>query len=295
MPAASAVERPTVADAHPDRRRQRWRRTDLDATDRIREMSEPAVPSAAHRGLSQQGYYELSTDELRRLDRGLRFTPTVMLVTAAVGLAARQPALHATLAAIGVAALLLPRVHPVDLLYNHVVRHLFRAPALPPNPLPRRLAGLAAAALNLAICVAFTAGRDGLAYGMGALLLAILALLATRQLCVVSWLLERLAVAKNRPDRLITGDEARRLVADGALLVDVRSPREFANGHLPGALNVPIDEFERHVDELLAADRDMVLYCAAGVRCNKAAVMLREAGSTGVHQLGTLARWSETA
>jgi rhodanese-related sulfurtransferase len=58
---------------------------------------------------------------------------------------------------------------------------------------------------------------------------------------------------------------------------------------------LPIDEFERHVDELLAEDRDMVLYCAAGVRCNKAAVMLREAGSNGVHQLGTLARWSEPA
>jgi len=39
----------------------------------------------------------------------------------------------------------------------------------------------------------------------------------------------------------------------------------------------------------------MVLYCAAGVRCNKAAVLLQEAGSTGVHQLGTLARWSEPA
>ncbi len=257
-------------------------------------MPQATSTSPAHRGLSQQGYYELSTDELRRLDLGLRFTPAVMLLAAAVGLATRQPALHATLAAIGVVALALPRHHPIDLLYNHALRHLFRAPPLPPNPLPRRLAGLAAAGLNLAICVAFTSGRHAIGYGLGAVLLAVLAPVVARQLCVVSWLLERRAVAKNRPDHLISGDEARRLVADGALLIDVRSPREFANGHAPGAVNVPIDEFQHHLHELLDQERDLVLYCAAGVRCNKAAVMLQEAGSSGVHQLGTLARWSES-
>ena len=256
-------------------------------------MPEAASMSPAHRGLAQQGYYELSNDELDRLRPGLRFTPAVMLLAAGVGLVTREPALHAALAVIGGLALAAPRHHPVDLLYNHVVRRLARAPALPPNPLPRRLAGLAGAALNLAICLAFTSGRDGLAYGLGAVLLAVLALLATRHVCLVSSLLERLAIARNRPDHLITGDEARRLVAGGAMLVDVRSPKEYANGHLPGAVNVPIDDFQRHVDELVAEHRDLVLYCAAGVRCNKAAVLLREAGSTGVHQLGTLARWSE--
>ena len=258
-------------------------------------MPEAANTSPAHRGLAQQGYYELSTGELDGLDRGLRFTPAVMLAAAAVGLATRAPALHAALAAVGALALLLPGHHPVDLLYNHALRHLFRAPALPPNPLPRRLAGLAAAGLNLAICLAFTGGRDALGYGLGAALLALLAALALRHLCLVSWLLEAVVVAKNRPAHLVSGDEARRLVADGAMLIDVRSPREFANGHLPGAVNVPIDEFDRHVDELVSEHREMVLYCAAGVRCNKAAALLREAGGTGVHQLGTLARWSEPA
>ena len=250
--------------------------------------------SPAHRGLAQQGYYELSTEELDRFGNGLRFTPTVMLLAAAVGLATRQPILHLVLAAIGAVALVLPSHHPVDLLYNLGARHLFQAPALPPNPAPRRLAGLVTAVLNLGICLAFTSDRDALGYGLGAVLLVLLGMLATRHFCAVSWLIEALVVAKNRPAHLITGDEARRLVADGALLVDVRSPKEFANGHLPGAVNVPIDEFDRHVDELVAEHREMVLYCAAGVRCNKAAVMLREAGSEGVHQLGTLARWSES-
>lgn len=256
-------------------------------------MPQVASTSPALRGLVQQGYYELSRDELGRLASGLRFTPTVMLLVAVVGLLARQPAVHGALAVASALALALPAHHPVDLLYNHLARHLFRAPALPPNPLPRRLAGLAAGALNLAICLAFLRGDAALALGLGAVLVAILALLAARHLCPVSWLLERLAVARNRPDRLISGGEARRLLADGALLIDVRSPGEYADGHLPGAVNVPIDGFERRVDELVAENRELVLYCAAGVRCNKAAVMLEKAGSTGVHQLGTLARWSE--
>ena len=256
-------------------------------------MPEAASTSPAHRGLAQQGYYELSADELDEVAPGLRFTPAVMLVAATIGLATRQPVVHATLAAVGAVALVAPRLHPVDLAYDHALRHLLRAPALPPSPLPRRLGGLAAAGLNLAICVAFSRGADALGYGLGAILLLLLGLLVVRHRCVVSWLVERLVMARNRPDRLIDGDEARRLVAGGAMLIDVRSPKEYANGHLPGAINVPVDEFERHVDELLAEGREMILYCAAGVRCNKAAVMLRQAGSTGVHQLGTLARWSE--
>jgi rhodanese-related sulfurtransferase len=257
-------------------------------------MPDAANPSPAHAGLAQQGYYELSTDELRQVDRGLRFAPAVMLVATVVGLATRQPALHAVLAVIGGLAFVLPSHHPIDLLYNYALRHLSRAPALPPNPLPRRLGIVAAAVLNLLVCFAFSSGRDGLAYGLGVALLAILTLLATRQLCVVSWLVEKVVQAQNRPQRLVTGGEARRLIADGALLVDVRSPREFANGHLPGALNVPIDEFDAHVDELINRHKPMVLYCAAGVRCNKAAQLLTEAGAPGVHQLGTMRRWSES-
>ena len=249
----------------------------------------------AHRGLVQQGFYDLSAAELGRLDPGLRFAPVVMLLAAAIGLATRQPALHAALAVVGILTFVLPRHHPLNLLYNHAWRLFFRAPALPPNPLPRRLATLVAAGLNLAICIAFTSGSDGLAYGLGTVLVTLLALLVARQLCVVSWLLERLVKAKNRPERLITGAEARRLIADGALLIDVRSPKEFGSGHLPGAVNVPIDAFEGHVRGLLDKRREMILYCSGGVRCNKAAVLLRQAGGRGVHQLGTLQRWSETA
>lgn len=252
-----------------------------------------ATSSFALRGLAQQGFYELSEAERRRLDRGLRITPLLTALATACGLALQEPALHLALALISATGFLLPAHHPFDLLTNHLLRHLGGWPALPPNPLPRRLAMLLPATLNLGICAALLRGRVELAYLLGAIVILVQALLVGRQLCLVSWLLEKLAVARNRPQHQLTGAEARRLVGDGALLVDVRSPKEFAQGHLPGAVNVPIDDFEEHVGELLAEHRPLVLYCAAGVRCNKAARMLEEAGSRQVHQLGTMRRWSE--
>jgi phage shock protein E len=86
--------------------------------------------------------------------------------------------------------------------------------------------------------------------------------------------------------------EARRLVAAGAALVDVRSPGEFASGHLPGAVNVPVQELAQRREEI-PRDRPVVLYCASGVRSAQAARMLREAGWSEVHNLGGMGRWGD--
>ena len=89
----------------------------------------------------------------------------------------------------------------------------------------------------------------------------------------------------------LSGEEARRLVADGALLVDVRSPAEFARGHLPGAVNLPIGEVEERYGEL-PADRPLVLYCSGGVRSKRAADFLSERTGLGpIHDLGRIDRW----
>ena len=49
------------------------------------------------------------------------------------------------------------------------------------------------------------------------------------------------------------------------LLVDVRMPSEFAAGHIPGAVNVPLDELRRRLDQL-PADRELAVYCQVGQR-----------------------------
>lgn len=85
--------------------------------------------------------------------------------------------------------------------------------------------------------------------------------------------------------------EARRLVEAGARLVDVRTPEEFAAGHLPGALNLPIQELERRMVELEPRERPIVVYCRSGSRSARAAHLLEKAGFGAIHDLGAMSRW----
>jgi rhodanese-related sulfurtransferase len=50
-------------------------------------------------------------------------------------------------------------------------------------------------------------------------------------------------------------------------LIDVRTPGEYRSGHIPGAINIPIQDFQRRFAELGAyRDREVVLYCETGAR-----------------------------
>jgi rhodanese-related sulfurtransferase len=49
------------------------------------------------------------------------------------------------------------------------------------------------------------------------------------------------------------------------LLLDVRTPKEFADGHIPGAINLPIDELRSRIDEL-PRNRPIAAYCEVGQR-----------------------------
>jgi phage shock protein E len=89
----------------------------------------------------------------------------------------------------------------------------------------------------------------------------------------------------------LPADDAHRLVASGARLVDVRAPAEFAAGHLPGAVNVPVAELPGRLAELEPRDRPIVVYCHTGARAARAARALRNAGFSSVHNLGAMGRW----
>lgn len=64
------------------------------------------------------------------------------------------------------------------------------------------------------------------------------------------------------------------------LFVDVRNEREFARGHVPGALNVPVNEVAMRIEEvrILAGGRTIVVYCQAGKRADSAVEILASAG-----------------
>jgi rhodanese-related sulfurtransferase len=92
-----------------------------------------------------------------------------------------------------------------------------------------------------------------------------------------------------RHGKTSSGD-AHRLVAAGARLVDVRTVDEFAAGHLPGAVNIPLDEVRARAEELRGGT-PVILYCASGVRSGQAKRILVGAGIADVHDLGGMGRW----
>lgn len=91
----------------------------------------------------------------------------------------------------------------------------------------------------------------------------------------------------------ITGEAAHQLVQkQGAVLLDVRTPQEFAEGHVDGALNIPVQELESKLASLPATkDQDVVVYCRSGVRSARASGILKNAGFTRVHDLGAMSNW----
>ena len=85
--------------------------------------------------------------------------------------------------------------------------------------------------------------------------------------------------------------EARQLVQTGARLVDVRTPGEFAAGHIPGAINIPVQQLDARMSELKPKDAAVVVYCRSGQRSGSAARLLKSAGFAAVHDLGPMSRW----
>ena len=75
------------------------------------------------------------------------------------------------------------------------------------------------------------------------------------------------------------------------LIVDVRSPQEFATGHIPGALNIPHDQIGQHLD-LMRSDRGVALYCMLGPRARLGEQKLLEADVERVlHIEGGFSAW----
>ncbi len=87
-------------------------------------------------------------------------------------------------------------------------------------------------------------------------------------------------------------DEVARLQSEGALLVDVRTTREFARGHIPGSLNIPVDELRDRVTEI--DDAEVLVVCQVGVRGWTAVRLLRALGVDARNLDGGFATWSRS-
>ncbi|MGY1437059.1 rhodanese-like domain-containing protein [Streptomyces reniochalinae] len=81
---------------------------------------------------------------------------------------------------------------------------------------------------------------------------------------------------------------------DELTVIDVRTPGEYAAGHLPGAHNVPLDDLDAALDALAAAAarRDLLVVCASGSRSAQAARRLAGHGVDAAGLTGGTAAWS---
>jgi phage shock protein E len=84
---------------------------------------------------------------------------------------------------------------------------------------------------------------------------------------------------------------ARKLLAQGALVIDVRSAGEFAGGHLAAAINLPLEELtEKIPGRVPDRGRVLLLHCLSGTRSGIARRRLLALGYTQVFNLGSYGR-----
>jgi len=80
--------------------------------------------------------------------------------------------------------------------------------------------------------------------------------------------------------------------AENAVLLDVRTPQEYREGHIPESKNVPLDNLSRVVQVVADKDTKVFLYCGSGSRSSQAARRLRQMGYTDVTNIGGIMTYS---
>ena len=82
----------------------------------------------------------------------------------------------------------------------------------------------------------------------------------------------------------MSSEKARELIASGALVLDVRSPDEFAANALPGAVNLPLPETTQKIEEI-EPDKDRVIlcHCVSRARSGMAVGRLKKLGFSRVY------------
>ncbi|MDH6521604.1 rhodanese-related sulfurtransferase [Streptomyces sp. SAI-135] len=96
------------------------------------------------------------------------------------------------------------------------------------------------------------------------------------------------------PAPVAYGTEQARTRLHELTVIDVRTPAEYASGHLPGALNIPLDHLRRALPEIRhAAERgDVLVVCASGARSENACKLLAEQGVTTATLAGGTGAWA---
>ena len=73
---------------------------------------------------------------------------------------------------------------------------------------------------------------------------------------------------------------------EGAVLLDVRTPEEYAEGHVPGSVNVPLQSIDKVASALADKTKTVFVYCRSGARSSQAVAFMKQMGYTEVHNIG---------
>lgn len=84
--------------------------------------------------------------------------------------------------------------------------------------------------------------------------------------------------AGNNPQE---GTMIKKVIKQGAILLDVRSQQEFQREHVKGSINIPVAELEDNL-ERLKGEKKVVVYCESGMRSMKAKDILEKNGYSGI-------------
>jgi rhodanese-related sulfurtransferase len=76
------------------------------------------------------------------------------------------------------------------------------------------------------------------------------------------------------------------IIDEGAFLVDVRTPGEFAGGHVKGSVNIPLDKVQTQLTKF-KNKKNIIVFCRSGGRSSQAKNMLQQNGFTNVINGGT--------
>ncbi|MBP2667763.1 MAG: sulfurtransferase [Firmicutes bacterium] len=90
----------------------------------------------------------------------------------------------------------------------------------------------------------------------------------------------------------VSVEEAQRLWQNKeAIIIDVRTPGEYRDGHIPGVVNIPLDELEKRMNEV-PKDKKVVLICRTGNRSAQGTQLLRSKGLQNVfNSTGGMSTW----
>jgi rhodanese-related sulfurtransferase len=77
------------------------------------------------------------------------------------------------------------------------------------------------------------------------------------------------------------------LISNGALIIDVRSKGEYAEGHVKGSVNVPLDQLSGYLKKIKDKNHTVITCCASGMRSASAKSFLKGQGYVNVHNGGS--------